>query len=421
MALAQGAERATQTAPRVSSRAQGAREARRNTLQVYLVTVGQGSAVWEKFGHNALWFRDPAAGIDLAYNWGTFDFNQPRFLQRFLTGDTRYWVEGYPGELLFDFYRSADRTIVLQQLNLTEAQARRAFQYAQWNAREENKFYRYDYYRDNCSTRVRDVIDLALGGQLLRALQDTVPLTFHSETARLVDDLELTQLGISAALGRPADRRITVWESAFIPMRLRDAIRGVRVRGPGQADSTAIPLVVSEQTLYESRSFRERADAPSLWLPYLILGVIMGGQLAAFAWLGAARRSSGARRVFLVQSTLWAVLCGIGGLVLLLAWTSTRHVFWYRNENLLLLNPISLWLALLVPLSAARSRFRRSAGVLAVVVALIAALALIAKALPGSQQNAALALLVLPIHFAVAYGLRERASGASSNGILDRR
>ena len=84
-----------------------------DSLEVFLVSMGPGNEVWEKFGHNALIVVDRATGIQAAYNYGIFDFNQPRFLQRFLTGDTRYWVESYPGQLLLDYYRKEDRTVVV--------------------------------------------------------------------------------------------------------------------------------------------------------------------------------------------------------------------------------------------------------------------------------------------------------------------
>ena len=388
-----------------------------DSLFVDLITIGQGSEVWEKFGHNALWFHNSAGTIDVSYNWGTFDFNQPHFIERFLSGDTRYWVVGIPGTYLISAYREYDRTVVLQRLRLTQAQAQRAFDYAQWNAREENKYYRYDYYRDNCSTRVRDLIDYAVDGQLKTALQGRTPWTYRGETLRLVDQVKWTQLGIDAALGEPADRPLTDWQDAFIPMRLRDALRHVTVRLPG--DSAPVPLVQSELTAYTSRAFHERETVPSLWLTCLVAGIGIAVAVVLFAWLATGSRDSRlARVIFLVETEAWAVVSGLGGLVLLLAWTSTRHVFWYRNENLLLLNPLSLWLAVLVAVPG-RPRARRAAAVLAVLIAMGSALALVLKVFPESQRNVALALLFVPVHFAVAWGLRERLK--ADDGALARR
>lgn len=373
-------------------------------LSVILVTIGQGAAVWEKFGHNALWFHDPAQGIDVAYNWGIFDFAQPGFLRRFLTGDTRYWVEGYPGEALVDFYRESDRTVTLQRLNLTPAQARRALDYSRRNALEENKYYRYDYFRDNCSTRVRDVIDYAVGGTVRRATAGALTSrTYRSESVRLVDDLALTQLGITAALGQPADRRLSVWEGMFIPMTMRDALRLVRVPAAGGA----VPLVAQERVVYESRTQRERGTVPALWLGYLAVGLFLALEFAAVA--GLATRSRLVDAVFRFEVGLWALITGILGLALLLAWTSTRHVFWFRNENLLLFNPLSLYLAVVAPLSYWKPRFTRAAAWIAAVIAALGLVALVLKLVPGfSQQNLALILLLAPAHAAIAFGFWRR-------------
>ena len=380
-------------------------------LQVFLITFGEGELYFEKFGHNALWFRDPTRQIDEAYNWGEFDFQSPGFLRRLLLGDMQYWTSAYRGPDLIEAFRQRDRTVILQRLNLTLQQADSALAYARWNARNENKFYRYDYFRDNCSTRVRDLIDRALGGALKRATTVTVDRTYRSETLRLVDDLPFTQFGIDAALGRPADRRLSIWESAFVPMRLREAVRNVRV-----ADSagTMHPLVAEERTLYTSQGHAERADAPRLWPGYLVLGLILGAEFLGVAW--AASRSSAVEKVYRAEVALWGFATGLLGLIVLLAWLITEHVFWFRNENLLLFNPLSLFLMMLVIMSMRNDRWLRPAAICAVVVAMLGAIALLFKGLPRSQGNVPLILLTLPVHFAIAYGLWSRARRGNPGG-----
>jgi uncharacterized protein DUF4105 len=378
--------------------------------QVFLITIGEGEYYWEKFGHNAIWFYDPDRGIDVAFNWGVFDFTSPGFLRRLLIGNALYAVEGVPGPAFIEAYRSYDRTVVLQRLNLTPEQARKAYEFSLWNAREENKYYRYDYFRDNCSTRVRDVIDLALGGALkARTANMRLGGTYRLETVRLVDDMKLTQFGIDVALGQPADRRLTLWEDMFVPSTVRDAARSMTVPISG---GRAAPLVAEERVYYESRAHRERRDFPKLWIPYLVVGLLLGAELFAVGWAG--QRSRVADKIFRIEVAAWALLTGLLGLVLLLAWMITQHVFWYHNENLLLLNPLSLSLAVLAALSAWRTRWTRRAAIVAVIVAMLSALALIVKALPVfPQDNIPVILLLLPPHFAVAYGLWRRASATA--------
>ncbi len=378
------------------------------SLRVYLVTVGEGAFLWEKFGHNALWFVDSAAGVDVAYTWGTFDFKQPGFVARFLTGDTKYWVEGYPGRLLLDFFITrSDRSVDVQRLNLTPAQARKALDYALWNARDENKYYRYDYFRDNCSTRLRDVIDLATDGALKRATSTTIGArTYRAEAVRLMDDMKLAQLGIAIALGPRADAPLSVWDEMFIPMRLRDALRDVRVAGAG-AGETSLPLVADERVEYTTISNVERPDAPSRGLILLLIGLVIGADLLVLGWLG--ERLPRMEIAFRVEATVWAFATGLLGLVILLAWAATRHVFWAANANLFLLNPLALWLALLAP----ARRWARPAAVASSIVALLGAVALVLAGLSMGQDNLAIIGLVLPGNFAVAFGLWRRASRAA--------
>ena len=370
-------------------------------LRIYLMTLGPGDAVWERFGHNAIVVEDSRFNQGISYNWGMFDFDQPGYVPRLMKGRMIYWMAGYDVQAFANVYVQANRTIWMQELNLTPQQRLAMKEFVEWNALEANKFYRYDYYRDNCSTRVRDLIDYALGGALKRATATTLTkLTYRSESVRLVDDLKFTQLGINTALGEPADRRLTLWESMFIPMRMRDIIRQLRVP---RADGTTVPLVADERTLYESRAYHERSSPRSLWLPYLLIGLLLAMEFGAVGRM--QDRASSVRAIFRVEVIVWSIVVGLIGLVLLLAWTTTRHVFWFRNENLLLLNPLSLWLAVLVALSWRTTRFLRAAAIVAAAIAASSVVALACKLVPGTQDNIAEIALLLPPHLAIAASL----------------
>jgi hypothetical protein len=179
----------------------------------------------------------------------------------------------------------------------------------------------------------------------------------------------------------------------------------MRVVGPA---GTPIPLVAEERLLYESKQFHERTDMPRLWIPYLVVGLVLGAEFAA---VGRARaRSAFVEKVFRIELIVWAIVTGILGLILLLAWTSTRHVFWFRNENLFLLNPLSLWFAATAVVSMRRPSYTRAAAILAITIAALGCLALLVKALPGfTQDNVPLILLLLPPQLAIALSLWRRA------------
>ena len=393
-------------------------------VRVYLMTIGQGDVVWEKFGHNALRVVDPARGTDLAYNWGIFDFNQPNFIGRFLTGDTRYSMEPIDGPSLAQYYAADEkRTLTQQELNLTAVQKARLRAFVEWNALEANKYYRYDYYRDNCSTRVRDALDRALGGTLRRALVGRAAggTTYRSHTRRLLAGDVPTYTGIQLALGRPADVPLDAWEESFLPGRLAQYVRSMRVTG---ADGVARPLVLREDTLFvATQRAPERTSAPSYLLGYLVVGLALGALLLLLGRRGAAG-TRGADAGFGVLAGTYVLIVGLTGTALVLAGTVTRHTYMGRNENLLAVNPLALVLLVLLLVAVgvrrpeARQRWRRRAGVVALVLAGLTVLGAVLTVVPGvGQRSAELFALLVPVHLAIWWALRapvaRRADGAA--------
>jgi hypothetical protein len=369
-------------------------------LTVSVITLGQGDQVWERYGHNALWIHDGARGTDHTYNWGVFDASDPRFIVRFVRGRMRYWMDSVELERLLEFYRTSDRTITIQELALSPAQRAAIRDFVQWNQREENKYYWYDYFRDNCSTRLRDAVDRALGGALRRATSaQATANTYRSESIRLMEGMPLTQAGIALGLGPLADRKLSGWEEMFVPMRMRDRLREVRIAGP---DGAPVPLVAAERQVYLARRPAELQQPPSLVKRYAIVGLIAAiaiaasGVLAFLAW-GAP---------FAAIAATWSLLSGIGGLLLLFLWLGTHHLFAYRNENLFHLTPVAVALGVLAPLAVYRQRLRATAWRLAAVVVGLTLVGVALKALPGfDQDNLFIVALVLPGHLALAWTL----------------
>jgi hypothetical protein len=376
-------------------------------IEVTLMTFGLGQEVFERFGHNALWIHDPSRGTDIAYNWGLFSFRQPHFLQRFLTGDTKYWMGGEPAQLMIEQYQSLGRPITLQRLNMTSAQKLALRDFIEWNALEENRYYRYDYFRDNCSTRLRDALDHALGGAL-RAATDTIitPFTYRRESVRLTDGDRPIQTGIDIALGRPADVPLTMWESFFIPMRMRDAIRGLTL--PIGPNGARVALVAEERHIapFPGTSLvPELTTAPRLVWRLLFVGVVLAAMFAGIRIMAMSRR--GAAWGFAFLASAWSLLCGVIGVIIVLAWTMTRHVFWGWNENLFQVSPLSLLLVVLVPLALLRGRATRATRIVAAAVLLLSTFGVLLAIIPGGQENRAIGALFFPVHLVLAWAIAQ--------------
>jgi hypothetical protein len=135
-------------------------------LRISVITIGPGAQVWERFGHNAIMLENTRTGQAVWYNYGMFDFGAKDFWPRFMKGDMRYWMQGGMVRLELPFYFQSNRTVWAQELDLEPAQRLEIERFLEWNARPENRYYHYDYFRDNCSTRVRDVVDRVIGGAI---------------------------------------------------------------------------------------------------------------------------------------------------------------------------------------------------------------------------------------------------------------
>jgi hypothetical protein len=364
-------------------------------LRVWLLTIGPGEAVWERFGHNALRVMDTRTGYDASYNWGIFDFRQEDFIPRFLRGQMLYMMAPFASEPMIEMYRAAGREVVAQELDLTPAQKLELQDFAERNALPENREYFYDYFLDNCSTRVRDLLDRVLDGALFaRFGTEPAGTSYRGVTRRLTRPDPLLYTGMDILLGSPGDRPITVWAEMFIPMTVRDAVRELTVsHGPDDVR----PLVRSEEVLAEARVAAEPDQAPTWWPWYLLVG-LLGGTCFALLGVRAARASRPARWAVAVLGAAWGLLTGLSGLILV-AVVFTDHDFMIWNENLFLLSPLSLALAVLVPLAVVRPAVRPAARAWALAVVGLGVLGVLVGLAPfAEQRNAFETVLILPMH-----------------------
>ncbi len=386
----------------------GEAEERGRDLRVFLLTMDQGDEVWEKFGHNALLVRNEATGEEIAWNWGLFNFQDVDFIPRFLRGTMRYSMGGFPPDLMLQEYVRAERTVWANEVHLTPAQAGALDAFVRWNALEENRHYTYDYFRDNCSTRVRDVLDRVLDGSLEAWFGDReTPHSYRWHTRRLVQGTTWIDQGLSFLLGLRGDRARTEWEAMFIPMIMMELLEGVQVPHPDLPGET-LPLLGPRQVVYQADRPPAPAGPPSFSLWSLVLGVGVGGLLAGLAW-GGLRPGSRVRRWGLGVLVLgWGLFAGLLGTLLVTAWF-TDHVFIQWNLNLFHLSPLSLGVALLLIPVLLVPRLGPSGvgrGALA-LGALVAVGSLGVALLQGvgilAQGNGEVVALALPVNLAVAW------------------
>lgn len=363
--------------------------------RIGLVTMEPGEEYWSRFGHNAILVDEGDGREPTLYNYGYFDFDEPGFLLRFLQGDMRYRLVALPFARDLAYYDDEGRGVTLQWLAVAPDAARALADFLAWNARPENAVYRYDYFAANCSTKVRDALDTALGGQLQAQLSGrSRGLTYRMESLRLGMPLPWMGLGMHLGLGPFADRPLSRWDESFVPMRLREAVREVRL-----ADGR--PLVTAEETLLPHRLAPAWDESPRWRARYGLLGIALA---VGLLWL----RGRAPRALAGIAVGFWA-FAGLAGLGLLALWMLTEHVAAWGNENLLLFNPLAL---ALLPGALALWRGHtpgRGFHVLLGTMFAAAGLALFLRFLPFRiQDNGDWIALLLPVHAALWLALRRR-------------
>jgi hypothetical protein len=320
----------------VSAAAESAPSANNDPLNVELLTMGPGQHPFFKFGHNAIRIRDSIDHSDQVYNFGTFSFGSPTLVEDFFRGRLLYWLSrDTMGTTLFH-YASEHRSLIAQHLALSPAQKFELKHQLEINALAEHREYKYDYFFDNCSTRVRDAIDRAVGGQLRHALRTPAAQTLRSHALRACAEILPEYLALTIGLGPLVDRPTDAWAETFLPEKLEAGVRKVSIRS---VDGTVVPLVDFEDILLEFPNTRP-AQAPRWTVRFFAAGALIGLVFVVAAVLSRKYRVASA--FFGAMLIVGGLMIGLLGLGLAALWALTDHAVAYRNQNLLLLSPLAV-------------------------------------------------------------------------------
>jgi len=303
-----------------------------DSARVSLVTILPGKKVYSLFGHNALRVFDPERGIDIAYNYGTFDFGNPlTFSARFAYGDLNYRLMRQRYERMVAFYPIEEgRPVIEQRLDLDAVQREEVYRFLEWNAQPENAYYRYDFYYDNCATRIRDVLEDILGPGLVTSASDP-GVTMRQLLDPYLAERSWLHFGMDAGQGLPADAPATSRSELFLPDRLADWAAAARVVGPDGER----PLVARTDSIGWTPQRAELRGAPN-W-PFLAFTAVLG----LVVWITVLDlRSNRSHRTWL-DVPLFA-LVGLTGLLIAFLWFVSLHAVTKQNANFLWALPTDL-------------------------------------------------------------------------------
>lgn len=303
--------------------------------KISLITGSPGSDLYALFGHSAIRVQDPAIRLDILYNYGTFDFNTPNFYIKFAGGRLEYFLSIAYYQSFVDFYARVNRSVYEQELNLSPAQKDAVFIYLQNNYKPENKFYLYNFQYDNCSTRIRDVLDSALNGQV--KFNENFPE--KRKTYRDLLDPYLynswINLGLNLLLGTELDKKANYAGYMFLPEQMMDAFDQAQI----QENNLWNPLVKEKRVVHQAMVSRPH---DVLITPYLIFGLIFIF-LAFVTWQGFKRKI---HRKW-IDGILFLII-GLVGTFFLTLWLISAHVAVKNNFNILWAFPLNAIFAILL-------------------------------------------------------------------------
>lgn len=295
-----------------------------NEAEISIFTCAPGEELYSTFGHSAIRVHDPANNFDIVFNYGTFNFNTPNFYIKFVKGSLNYQLAIDRYSIFIRDYMEENRSVHEQVLNLSQTQKQKMYSYLVWNVQPENKYYKYDFFFDNCATRIRDVMEKSIGDSLIwDKTFEAKKMTFRDLLNKYLNSRSWTQYGIHVLIGRPADKLADTRESMFLPDFMEDAIAKSTVK----TKEGNQPLTKQYNILYESPEKDKNQNGglkPFLFFWLLLLALI----IVTFFELRRKKLFS------FIDFTLFFVL-GIVGFLIIILWFFTEHKAVVSNLNIL--------------------------------------------------------------------------------------
>lgn len=351
--------------------------------EVSVITVGPGTSLNDAFGHNAFRIKDPARGLDITYGYGEYDFEAPHFYLKFAQGKLNYLLGKIDFNRFYGFYVYQNRTMREQLLNLSADEKQKLFDYLENNYKPENRRYLYDFFYDNCATKIRDVLEKTSDTEIVfHKPQGFEPKTFRELIYECVDRNTWGSLGIDMALGSVIDKEATPYEHMFLPKYIFEFF------GTATKDNSE-KLVRKTHTLYQKKE--QKAPSEFLWSPLFILGVI------ALVILGLTYRDYNKNKRNKILDTILFAFTGVIGIMVLLLWFATDHTATALNYNLLWVFPINILAMVQLAKQHPKHWIRKYLKFLVILLCLLALHWIV-----GIQQFA-IALIPLLIALAIRY------------------
>ncbi|MFP3089146.1 DUF4105 domain-containing protein [Treponema sp. TIM-1] len=377
-------------------------------LTLKIAVMGPGDELYFWWGHIALIVEDAVSGQSRFYDYGLFSFKNVRFFVNFAMGRLLYSCGVSPTEVNINNYIRTNRDVTIYTLNLPAGKKEAIWSFVEQNVLPENRDYYYHHFRDNCATRIRDIIDLATNGQFKERFAPAPGrFTLRQHVRRHTWFSPFFDWFLNFLMGQGIDTPITEWEEMFLPAEIGNRIQNFRYTDPLGKERT---LVSSTEILYRAVNRPAVLDKPRRqWIRELFLGLFIAGVLVFFFWLRKTKPKIGRVLLGLSQSFL-GLFFGIAGVILFFMTFFTNHDYTYHNSNFLYINPLILAaIPLGIKVAWEKDQKKRlfSEWILRglwTYVVLGGILSMVIKLFPGFyQQNQVTQALVLPFALVLSF------------------
>ena len=302
-----------------------------DSVEVSLLTCQPHDEVYSLYGHTALRWHDlRLGGLDLAFNYGVFDFKKPHFVARFVFGLTDYELGAYPYKYFVEEYRRFGSMVTEQVLNLTDEEKSAIHEALAINLRPENKIYRYNFFYSNCTTKARDIIEQCIKGNLKYTERKDYTPTYREMIHSMTERNPWSRFGNDLLLGIKADQKTDLRQQEFLPYNLLYDFDHARI----YADGIYRPLVKERRIAVPAGVQIVQEGFPLSPLACAIILLAVSLLLFTLEW----RR----KRVFMLWDIVLMLLTSTLGIVLTLMLFS-QHPTVSLNLQIILLNPLPLF------------------------------------------------------------------------------
>jgi len=294
---------------------------------VYLLTCGPGTETYSMWGHSALRIVDHTTGTDRVYNWGVFDFSTPAFAWKFARGRLEYMLGITTYERFIQEYFMEGRWVQSQKINLEPQETEKMLQLIEENLKPENIKYRYDFFYDDCSTRIRDLLEKSTGnGMIYPPDLDGEPPSFRFMVNKYLQKAPWLEAGIDLLMGIPGNKKASVRDRMFLPVDMQNGLSDIVINRGGRM----IPLLANPETVLESSARDEKSKffaSPIVIFSLLLVIIIIASALI---------RNKNQNRIFdIIIFSIFSVLA----LLMLFFNFFTDHQQMKMNPNIVWLSP----------------------------------------------------------------------------------